>query len=44
LLTIRGIDQPEAAASFLAPSLSHLHSPYLMTGMKTAIDRIEAAI
>jgi single-stranded-DNA-specific exonuclease len=43
-LTIRGIDQPEAAASFLTPSLSHLHSPYLMTGMKTAIDRIEAAI
>ncbi len=44
LLTIRGIDQPEAAASFLTPSLCHLHSPYLMTGMKTAVDRIEAAI
>jgi single-stranded-DNA-specific exonuclease len=44
LLTIRGIDQPEPAASFLTPSLSHLHSPYRMTGMKTAVDRIEAAI
>jgi single-stranded-DNA-specific exonuclease len=44
LLTIRGIDQPEAAASFLTPSLSHLHLPYLMTGMKAAVDRIEAAI
>ncbi len=31
-------------ARFLAPSLAHLHSPYLMTGMKAAVDRIEAAI
>jgi len=29
---------------FLSPSLDHLHSPYLMTGMKTAVDRLDAAI
>jgi single-stranded-DNA-specific exonuclease len=44
LLMIRGIADGEAAGRFLAPSLSHLHSPYLMTGMKTAVDRIEAGI
>jgi single-stranded-DNA-specific exonuclease len=44
LLVTRGVDRPEAAARFLAPSLSHLHSPYLMTGMKNAVDRVEAAI
>ena len=31
-------------ARFLAPSLAHLHSPYLMPGMKAAVERIEAAI
>jgi len=44
LLLMRGISGAEAAEHFLAPSLSHLHSPYLMTGMRPAIDRIEAAI
>jgi len=44
LLLMRGIAEAEAAEHFLAPSLSHLHSPYLMTGMRPAIDRIEAAI
>ena len=44
LLLMRGIAEVEAADHFLAPALSHLHSPYLMTGMKPAIDRIEAAI
>ena len=44
LLVMRGITEGEAAEQFLAPSLSHLHSPYLMAGMKTAIDRIESAI
>ncbi len=43
-LLLRGIDSPEAAARFLAPSLTQLHSPYLMTGMKSAIDRLDAAI
>jgi single-stranded-DNA-specific exonuclease len=44
LLVIRGITEPETAERFLTPSLSHLHSPYLMLGMKTAVDRIDAAI
>jgi single-stranded-DNA-specific exonuclease len=44
LLVMRGITEAEAAAHFLTPELSHLHSPYLMAGMKTAVDRVEAAI
>jgi single-stranded-DNA-specific exonuclease len=44
LLVMRSISEVEAAEHFLAPALSHLHSPYLMTGMKTAVDRIEGAI
>src|ERR1700737_1456202 len=44
LLVMRGISEVEAAEHFLAPAVSHLHSPYLMSGMKTAVDRIEAAI
>ncbi len=44
LLVRRGITDPEAAASFLSPSLSHLHDPELMTGLRVAVDRIDAAI
>src|SRR6185312_7050969 len=44
LLVMRGITSGEAAHHFLSPSLSDLHSPYLLTGMKVALDRIEAAI
>jgi single-stranded-DNA-specific exonuclease len=44
LLVVRGIHPGESAERFLKPSLSDLHSPYLMRGMKTAVDRIEAAI
>ncbi|MGH7486760.1 MAG: single-stranded-DNA-specific exonuclease RecJ, partial [bacterium] len=44
LLVMRGVSTLEAAECFLAPSLSDLHSPYLMSGMKAAVDRIEAAI
>jgi single-stranded-DNA-specific exonuclease len=44
LLVLRGIDSPEAAEAFLKPSLDQLYSPYLLTGMKTAIDRLDAAI
>ncbi len=44
LLIRRGITDQEAAASFLSPSLSHLHAPESMTGLRAAIDRIEAAI
>jgi single-stranded-DNA-specific exonuclease len=44
LLVIRGITDPETAERFLHPSLSDLHSPYLMLGMKAAVDRIDVAI
>ena len=44
LLVLRGIDSPESALPFLSPSLEHLHSPYLMTGMRAAVDRLDAAI
>jgi single-stranded-DNA-specific exonuclease len=44
LLVMRGIDNPEAALRFLTPSLDHLHSPYLLMGMKAALDRLEAAL
>jgi single-stranded-DNA-specific exonuclease len=44
LLLMRGITNLEAAERFLTPSLSHLHPPYLMTGMQAAVERIEAAI
>ena len=44
LLISRGIETAELASQFLLPSLSQLHSPYLMTGMKAAVDRLDAAI
>jgi len=44
LLVMRGIADSETAECFLAPSLAHLHSPYLMAGMKAAVDRLDAAI
>jgi single-stranded-DNA-specific exonuclease len=44
LLLLRRIETPEAAKSFLLPSINHLHSPYLMTGMKAAVERLDAAI
>src|SRR6202049_3999622 len=44
LLGRRGITDSESAASFLSPSLSHLHDPELMTGLRVAVDRIDAAI
>lgn len=44
LLAIRGIKSGAGAELFLSPSLDHLHSPYLMTGMTAAIERLHAAI
>jgi single-stranded-DNA-specific exonuclease len=44
LLTLRGIETAEAAQRFLFPSIDGLHSPYLLTGMKAAIERLDAAI
>src|SRR5262249_7867474 len=44
LLMQRGIVTGEQAQLFLKPSLSHLHSPYLMLGMKGAVERLHASI
>ena len=44
LLILRGVDSPEVASAFLSPSIDRLHSPYLLTGMKAAIERLNAAI
>src|SRR6202163_3391331 len=44
LLVGRGIEEPDAAARFLSPQLADLHDPLRMSGMKSALDRLEAAI
>jgi len=44
LLVARGIESADEAQRFLAPSLSHLHSPYLMKGLRPAVERLQAAI
>jgi single-stranded-DNA-specific exonuclease len=43
LLALRGI-APQDAAAFLSPTLEQLHSPYLMRGMREAVERLSAAI
>lgn len=44
LLIRRGLTEPDDAARFLFPSISHLHAPQQMTGLRAAVDRIDAAI
>ena len=44
LLVLRGIKDAENADRFLRPSLEHLHSPYALSGMKAAVERLAAAI
>jgi len=44
LLVRRGITNLESARSFLSPSLSHLHAPEQMAGLRAAVDRLDAAI
>jgi single-stranded-DNA-specific exonuclease len=44
LLIRRGLTEPEAAAHFLFPSIDHLHAPEEMTGVRAAVDRLDAAI
>jgi single-stranded-DNA-specific exonuclease len=44
ILARRGVTDAESAAQFLSPSLSHLHAPEKMTGLRAAVDRIDAAI
>ena len=44
LLISRGYDTPEKAVEFLNPSPEHLHEPFLLKGMREAVDRIQRAI
>ncbi|MGC2447413.1 MAG: single-stranded-DNA-specific exonuclease RecJ [Candidatus Sulfotelmatobacter sp.] len=44
LLVRRGISDLESAQRFLKPSLSDLHSPEQMMGLRAAVDRLDAAI
>ena len=44
LLVLRGITSAAEAARFLSPSLEQLHRPYLMRGMKEAVERLSSAI
>src|SRR5579872_2520754 len=44
LLLRRGVTNIDLARRFLSPSLSHLHAPDLMMGLRTAVDRLDAAI
>src|ERR671915_2271245 len=44
LLAIRGIDEIESAQRFLRPSIDHLHDPFRLADMATAVDRILAAV
>src|SRR5262249_8436593 len=44
VLVRRGLGDPAAARRFLAPSLDDLLDPYLMLGMRAAIERLRKAI
>jgi single-stranded-DNA-specific exonuclease len=43
VLAARGFDDPAAARRFLNPSLDDLHDPFLMLGMRDALDRLRRA-
>ncbi len=44
LLALRGVADYDAAKKFFRPELSQLHDPFLMKGMKRAVDRISEAV
>lgn len=44
VLALRGVTDYESARLFFRPELSHLHDPFLMKGMKKAVDRISEGI
>jgi single-stranded-DNA-specific exonuclease len=44
VLAARGFTDPDTAKRFLKPSLEHMHSPSLLTGMPEALARLRAAI
>ena len=44
LLIARGHGTEEKALTFLNPSIDHLHEPYLLKGMREAVERVQKAI
>ncbi|MEO6655824.1 MAG: single-stranded-DNA-specific exonuclease RecJ, partial [Pyrinomonadaceae bacterium] len=44
VLIARGHDTAEKAFQFLNPSPEHLHEPFLLKGMREAVDRIQKAV
>jgi len=44
VLALRGVYDYESAKLFFRPELAHLHDPFLMRGMKKAVQRISDAI
>ncbi|TCS96452.1 exonuclease RecJ [Hazenella coriacea] len=44
MLVRRGLTEPNQARSFLNPKLEDLHDPFLLDGMKEAVERIQFAI
>lgn len=44
LLALRGVGDPASAQHFLSPALDHLHDPFHMLSMDTAVRRIVQAI
>lgn len=43
ILVLRGLADAEQAHRFLHPSLSHLHDPFRLLGMRAAVERIRRA-
>ena len=44
LLISRGYSDEGPARAFLSPTYDHVHDPYLMLGMKQAVDRLQRAL
>lgn len=44
LLAVRGITEYDSAKTFFRPQMDHLHDPFLMKGMKQAVERISEAV
>ena len=44
LLIRRGVETPEEARSFFAPTISDLHDPFLMPDMEKAVNRLNKAM
>ena len=44
VLALRGVKDYESARLFFRPELAHLHDPFLMKGMKKAVERISEGI